>query len=210
MKKRRVLIAVTISTLLMSATTGAGLVNLAVANPYWDGGYTAPPADMQTQTITIVSPRNNTVYASNNLTLGFSVSLNSTPTQYYVYISWVYYKASWQNSNVSVYDWSWNESMNPYDYDPYLTEFPYQGNLTEIPEGRQNITVTAIAQGSYIKGIVRYQFVTNITFSVIFIINTVSEHFPVVPITAASMVTFVGTSLLLIYFKKRRREAEPT
>jgi hypothetical protein len=193
--------------LLFSVVGRTQIFNLAAANPYWDGGDTTPPADMQTQTITITSPQNNTVYASNNLTLGFNVSLNSTTTWYNIYISSVYYKASWQNNSVSVYNWNYNKPMNPYDDDPVLTEFLYEGNLTEIPEGRQNITVTMYASGSYVEGIVRYRFGTNITSSAIFTVDAAPESFPTMPFTAGvGLVVVIGIGF--IYFKKRKHSSK--
>ena len=195
-----------ILALLFSAVTETGIFDLATANPYRWMGYTTPPEDMQPHTITILSPQKRTLYTQDNLTLSFKVSLNSTYTWYYIRLSSVHYKASWQNESVSVYNWSHNVGMNPYDDDPVLTEFLYEGNLTGIPEGLQNITVTGYTHGSYVKGLEGYSFKTNITSFVIFMVSNTSEPFPVVSVATASITSVAVVSAgLLVYFKKRKR-----
>jgi len=205
MKRTALTLTLTL-TLLFSAVAGTKLISLATANPFL--GYefdVSPPTDMQPQTITILSPKNNTFYVSNNLTFNFKVSLNSTNTWYHIHIDSVYYKASWQNNNVSVYSWSNHDLWNPVDNDPYLTEFRYELNLTEIPEGRQNITVTAYAIGSYVKSLVYHEFYTNISSSVIFIVDTTPTSFPTTLVIAPiASVAVMGVGLL-VYFKKRKR-----
>lgn len=202
--KKASLALIFISALLLAAVTETGILDLASANPYRWWGVTAPPEDMQLHTITITSPEKRTLYSQENLTLSFEVSLNSTPTWYYIRLSSVNYKASWQNESVCVYSWSHNVGMNPYDDDPVLTEFLYEGNLTGIPEGMQNITVTAYARGRYVKGLDSYSFNTNITSYVIFTISDTPESFLTMSVTAgvcSMSVICIG----LIYSKKRQR-----
>ena len=206
MRKKPLFTAAFITGLLFSAVAGTILVNLANANPYRWMGYTTPPEDMQPHTITILSPQKRTLYTQDNLTLSFKVNLNSTNTWYYIRLSSVHYKASWQNESVSVYNWSHNVGMNPYDDDPVLTEFLYEGNLTGIPEGLQNITVTGYTHGSYVKGLEGYSFKTNITSFVIFMVSNTSEPFPVVSVATASLTSAIIVSAgLLFYFKKRKQ-----
>jgi hypothetical protein len=202
--KRKALALSFILIVLLSAVAQKHIFDLVFANPYWHGGFTKPPEDMQEQTITILSPQIKAVYESNNLTLRFNVSLNSTNTWYYIRLDRVYYKASWQNSSVSVYNWSHNVGMNPYDDDPRLTEFLYEGNLTEIPEGIQNITVTAYTKGGYVVGNVYYRFGTNITSSVIFMINSSPEPFPTTLVGTASIVTIVVFAVFLLVRKHKQ------
>lgn len=205
--KRTALTTTLILAFLLSAVAGAMIANSARANPYLGYDFNAsPPTDMQPQMVTILSPKNMTGYASNNSSLSFRVSLNSTNTWYHIHIDSVYYKASWQDNNVSVYSWSSHDLWNPFDNDPYLSEFLYELNLTEIPEGRQNITVTAYAIGSYEKSMVYHEFPTNISSSVIFIIDTTPTSFPTTSIIAASGASMATSGVgLLFNFKKRKR-----
>lgn len=138
-----------LTALLTSAVAGTLFVNLGRANPYKWAGHVPPDVNTKPPTITIVSPENNTAYASNNLTISFNVSLPYSPTASRPKINTAYYKASWQNDDVIVYKWSSNELSNPYDDDPELTEFSHKLNLTGIPEGNHNITIHATEYGIY-------------------------------------------------------------
>jgi hypothetical protein len=62
------------------------------------------------------------------------------------YISYVTYNASWQPSEITIYEWRSNGSFN----DPnFLSEFSYKLNLTGIPEGKQTVTVNVGGHGGY-------------------------------------------------------------
>jgi hypothetical protein len=204
--KRKVLALTPILALLFSAVAGTLAVKVGSANPFL--GYyfdVSPPSDMQPQTITILSPENISVYASNNLTFSFNASLNSTNTWYHIHIDSIYYRASWQEDNVSVYNWSNHDLWNTSDNDPYLTEFSHELNLIEIPEGKQNITITAYATGTYVKSLVYYEFNTNISSSVIFTVDTTPPSFPIALVITASSASVALVSVgLLVYLKRRR------
>jgi len=205
-EKKPLLTIAFISSLLFSAIAIALPVKEGSANPFL--GYyfdVSPPSDMQPHTITVLSPENNSVYALNNLTFSFNVSLNSTNTWYHIHIDRIYYRASWQEDAVSVYNWSNNDLWNPSDDDPYLTDFYYEFNLTEIPEGRQNITITTYAIGSYVKSLFYYEFYTNISSSVIFTIDTTPKVFPtsLVAIASGALAPIIVIGLVM-YFKKRK------
>jgi len=205
-EKKPLLTIAFISALLFSAIAITLPVKEGNANPFLGYYFDAsPPSDMQPQTITLLSPENNSVYALNNLTFSFNVSLNSTDTWYHIHIDRIYYRASWQEDAVSVYNWSSHDLWNPSDDDPYLTDFSYEFNLTEIPEGRQNITITTYTIGSYVKSLFYYEFNTNISSSVIFTIDTTPKSFPASLVAAASGASVAIVSVgLLVYFKKRK------
>jgi hypothetical protein len=84
-----------ITVLLLLTVAAAHFVNLGQANPYvrdWvKEGEVAPPDGTPPPTILILSPKNNTAYASNNVSLTFNASVSE-------YRGEIYYKASWLQS----------------------------------------------------------------------------------------------------------------
>jgi len=133
-KKKPLLTAAFISVLLLSAVAGTQLVNLGRANPYlYNGvkeGEISPPDGTKPPIILILSPKNNTAYASNNVSLTLNVSMpeNDVP----LHISEIYYRASWQHNANGQLKISVNQRSI---------------NLTDIPEGPRWLEVYAIATG---------------------------------------------------------------
>ena len=123
-----------------SAVAGTQLVNLGRANPF-----ARIPAPVHPK-ITILSPEDNTLHASNVLTVNFNVSINFEKG--WSYISYVNYKASWQQDKITVYEWRTNDSAPQ-----FLSEFTYKLNLTGIPEGNQTVIINAGGHGGYNEGI---------------------------------------------------------
>jgi hypothetical protein len=173
-----------ISALLSSALVGTTRVNLGSANPYIRGGNTPPPEGTQPPTISIFSPNNNTVFASNNITLTFNVTMPEDTYTLYA----VYFEVDWREGNTSVY----------YSRTP---DYLYSKNITGIPEGEHRITIIAAAHGYYIEGITAYSFDINGSSTVYF---SIEEHFPA-PLEIASVVMVaVIVSGLLVNFKKHK------
>lgn len=130
-----------ILALLLLIVAGTHFVKLGKPNPY------APiPAPVHPK-ITILSPEDNMLHAANALTISFNVSINFEKG--WSYISYVTYKASWQQDTITVYEWRTNDSANTTDDPQLLSEFSYKLNLTGIPEGKQNVTISAGGQGGY-------------------------------------------------------------
>jgi len=75
------------------------LVNLGQANPYirdWEkAGEIPPPEGTLPPIISIISPQNNTAYASNNVSLNFNVSMPES-NSVSLHISELYYVPSWK------------------------------------------------------------------------------------------------------------------
>jgi hypothetical protein len=204
-EKRTPITAIIISTLLFSAVAGIGFVNLVFANPWiYRGLDPSPPVNTE---ISIFSPKNSTAYSSNP-TLNFNVSfVNSTDV--FVYIRSVYYKASWETENKTVYTWNYYDehNLNPYDDDPKISEYSYEQNFTNIPEGKQNITITVTASGSYAKGLSAYFFSINESKTVDFTIGiTPLSASVLIPIATSGASVAVVSIGLLVYFKKRKRQ----
>jgi hypothetical protein len=216
-EKKTLLTAVCISLLLFSAVAGTQLLNLGRANPYKWVGDVPPDANTKPPAITIFYPENNTVYPSNNLTISFNVRLLPSPTASHPKIYTVYYKTSWQNDSVIIYQWSYHVLENPYDDDPELTEFSHKLNLTSIPEGNHNITIQATEYGIYLNSSAGYGPFGYNTFSITgsssisFTIDTTPpttakpEPFPTTLVVAPVASVVVIGAVLAIYFKKRKR-----
>ena len=148
--KRTALVLSLIMALLFSAVAGTRLFNYAAANPYFIGGQTPPPEGTEPPIISIVSPKNNTVSASNNISLAFNV------TGIYM-LTDIYYEVDWQEGNTSAYHL--DMSTPDYLYDrSWITEFFYNETLIGIPEGRHTIRIIAYAFGSYVIGQTAYVF----------------------------------------------------
>ena len=190
MKKKTLATIAFISALLSSALVGTTRVNLGSANPYIRGGNKPPPEGTQPPTISIFSPNNNTVFASNNITLTFNVTIPKGTYTLYA----VYFEVDWREGNTSVY------------YSRTAPDYLYNKNLTGIPEGEHRITIIAAAHGYYIEGITAYTFDINGSSTVYFSIEEylIGEHFPA-PLELASVVMVaVIVSGLLVNFKKHK------
>jgi hypothetical protein len=126
------------------------------------------PAPVHPQ-ITILSPKDNSIYASNALTIAFNVSINFERGG--SQISYVAYKASWQQDEITVYDSKTNGS---------LSELFYTLNLTGIPEGKQTVRISAGGGGHYYdeeNGLLLFNDAYNST-SISFTIHRVSISSP--------------------------------
>jgi hypothetical protein len=218
-EKKTLLTAAFISALLLSAAARTQLVNLGRANPYKWVGDVPPDANTKPPAITIFYPENNTVYPSNNLTISFNVRLLPSPTASQPQIYTIYYKTSWQNDSVIIYQWSNHDVDNLYDNDPKLTEFSHKLNLTSIPEGNHNITIQATEYGIYFYARSDYGPFGYNTFSITgsssisFTIDTTPpkmakpEPFPTTMVIAPIASVAIISSGLLVYFRKRRKES---
>jgi len=142
-----------ISALLFSALAFSGL-KTTEANPFhspvWEG--VSPLAYPE---ITILTPtENNTSLNSDNLTLTFNANIESGkanvrteegifPTietvDFTAYMGQVYYRTSWQQDNITVTLIDDSDPLN----------ICYTINLTNIPEGNQTLTITAVGYGYY-------------------------------------------------------------
>ena len=129
-----------IPLLLFSAVAGTQFVNLGRANPYirdWvEEGEVSPPSGTLPPTILILSPENDTAYASNNVSLTFNVSIPES-NNVSLHINEIYYRASWQQLRNTYVD-----LKTPNYKLPQLSI-----NMTDVPEGPRWLEVYAIAKG---------------------------------------------------------------
>src|SRR4030042_5390294 len=123
--KKKELFTATLSGLFLLAVAQLFLVKLVNANPYIDHKFVSSPVN---PTTTILSPKNNTIYASSNLTLNFNTIIDNR--NFEVRIKSVYYQTSWQTDNVTLYRWSDHDPLNLYDDDPFINEYSRNLSLT--------------------------------------------------------------------------------
>ena len=205
---KKIVAAVTLTFILLITTAiGNFLVGHVGANPYFYGGYDpSPPINAK---ITIVSPTNYTTYLS-NLTLNFNVSfVNQTGVEYYVYLESINYTTSWETENKKVYKWNYYDDYNldPSNDDPQVSEYQYEENVTNIPEGKQKITINVTASGSYIKAWTSYYFYINESTTVDFTVGTPST-FPITQIAIASITLVTFACLGTLYLRRHARQED--
>jgi hypothetical protein len=170
-RKKTFLTAGFISVLFLIAIAEACFVKFAQANPYIDHKFVAAPVH---PIITILSPENNIVYASNNLTLNFNSIIDNRSNYRYFQVSIknVYYQTSWQADNITLYRWSDNDPLNLNDDDPFINEYSRKLSLTGIPDGKQYVTVMVTGAGSYADGAIWCSFGTGGSETVSFVTDT--------------------------------------
>jgi hypothetical protein len=188
--KKKILLTATFIGLLFLAMITTFLAKSAKANPYIDRIQISPPVN---PTINILSPEeNNTLHNSNKLRIGFNTTIESKTAE--VYLWTVYYKASWQQDNVTVYQWSGHDPMTPNDDDQYIAAYSRDLSLTEIPEGKQTVTITVRGEGNYVENMVLYYFYTVGSCTVGFTIDTIS---PIVSVLELENTTCVEADVPL-------------
>jgi hypothetical protein len=204
---KKIFAAVTMTFILLITTAiGNFLVRPVGANPYFHGGYDpSPPINAK---ITIISPTNYTTYPS-NLTLNFNVSfVNLTGVDYSVYLESINYTTSWETENKKVYKWNYYDEYNldPSNDDPQISEYQYEENLTNIPEGKQKITIDVTASGGYIEAWTRYYFYINESTTVDFTVGF-PYTFPITQIAIASFTLVTFAFLGTLYLRKARSQS---
>lgn len=167
---KRPISASLVSTLLIIIATST-LIGLAQGNPYIYLGGTEPPADAEPPLIAILSPNNQT-YISGNVLLKINVTAaepKNTSSIFSMLLLRVYYKGDWQQSETCVFK-----------YDSKTKSYSCDTNLTDIPEGEHNITVTASGAGQCFGGSMsRYSFKIIGSTSVFFTVNATAPTFSV-------------------------------
>ncbi|MBN1244060.1 hypothetical protein JXA31_00530 [Candidatus Bathyarchaeota archaeon] len=134
-EKKTLLTIAFISALLTSSVAGILFVGMGRANMYWhqsvSEGVTSPPDGTVPPTVAIFSPKNDTVYSLNNFSLNFNISIAQSYAGF-PNIARIYYRPSWQSSNVEVKPKKANN---------------YSINITDVPEGTHLVSVHAVQEG---------------------------------------------------------------
>jgi hypothetical protein len=155
---KALLATVFIIALFLSAIAEASFVKCAKANPWMGTDWVAPKDTTKPPVLTIKSPEENRIYDSNNVSLRFNARLGESTSGEYMRIMQVYYKADWEQNETYVYN---NEGIYiPYDENA-ITEFSYDMELRQVPEGKHIITFHAVEWGAYIDGLFVHMFSIN-------------------------------------------------
>jgi len=218
-----------VALLLVFALTASSTSFLPVkANPYMYHESVSAPAFVKPPNITISSPRENAFYSTNGtITLSFNVTGPDAPNLLTKYLSTVDYKGDWMQDAEHAYRTKNFEEYTPDDF-PFFLEFNL--NITGIPDGKHSIIINSTGGGGYadMNTLAWYNFdvVANkvVSFTIdstppkITLIHPQNENYetPNVPsdstpivlaasIGSAAVMTAAG---LLVYWKKRKREAK--
>lgn len=140
MEKKTQLTATSITVLLLLSVAATQFFNLAQANPYiriWKkSGEIPPPDGTLPPIISIISPQNNTAYASNNVSLTLNVSMPES-NSVSLHVSELYYVPSWKQGV--------NNQLVKIDA-PQGTI-----SLKDVPEGPRWLEVYAVASATAYK-----------------------------------------------------------
>jgi len=141
-EKKAFLTAGFISVLFLIATAGACFVKFAQANPYasfYLSEKVSPPKDAIPLIISASSPKSNTVYRANNITLTFNVNTQGTSIHTIYEVS---FTAGWLQEPVIVFK-----------QNPHSPEFPkfcsYNETFWNVSDGEYSVVITARGGGSY-------------------------------------------------------------
>lgn len=163
-------LAMFLSSLLIVLVIGYS-ANLGKADPYLFNQVpfpVTPPSDVQSPSISIISPEDNGLLTTDNITLDFNVSMNvpAMPELFYYYLSLsdVYYIASWLPnsthldlsafqhsippqtrtfSNDSLAEWG-----TPFALSGYELNQSFSVKFTDVPSGSHSIMIFAVESGS--------------------------------------------------------------
>ena len=149
MKKKTLITAIIISTVLFSTVIGIQFLQLGKANPYIRE-YGPPDAHTKPPKISIFAPKNNTAYMDTTIPLTITVSLPESSTASYTNVLAVYYEADWLEKPVYLYQSKGIEDIiDSYRSDPKFHYFRYAGILSGVPSGNHSIVVHAEGGGAY-------------------------------------------------------------
>lgn len=134
--RKTVLTVAIILVLSVSLVTGIIIVNDVKANAFFIFKSVPPIPDTIPPIITITSPKNNTIYKSNNVYFSFNISKPQPPISLESGIASVRYTLD--NNRTSLYYCTHYNSRYP----PGLQKFTYSDNLT-LPIGKHTLVVEA-------------------------------------------------------------------
>ena len=164
--KRTALALTFILKMLVLLVAGAQFLKLGRADPYLYLGDVPPDPYTKPPNVLVFSPQNNTAYASNNVSFSFNVSKPESPSASSTILTYIYYKADWQQNTTFLYNYAVQTSY-------YIEEFNYSHNFTGIPEGKHSIVIYADGKGWYPpSGLSYYGFEINGSSTVFFTVDT--------------------------------------
>jgi hypothetical protein len=179
--KRKLVSVIVILTVIAVINT----ISTVLANPpLYERGFKPPDASTKPSEITVFSPTNGTTYENNTLILSVNVTLPDSSTASGTILYYVAFTSDWNENETVLYNnkgyVNTIESQFP---DPQRHYFTGLFELTNIPYGEHNLTITAIAGGFYPDGIDGfYRFRINGTSTIFFTVGnsvTPTSSFPI-------------------------------
>ena len=188
-----------LTSFLVIALIMSTLIGLAQANPYLYDESGPPPPGVSPLVISISSPKNNTLIATNNITFTFSIQNNDANAQFPSRDSFTvpsihtledcHLKADWLENNVTVY----NAHMNNSEFPPFPIFWSYNQTFWDVPDGEHSVVVTALGEGGYAEGPITWYSFQIATISVINF--TVDATHPGVSILSPQNTTYFSSEI---------------
>ncbi len=174
--KKTVTTLILLLTFLSITIVTTQFVNLVVANPYikLPGEDVVPDTKTKPPQITIFSPNNNSIYSQNNVTLSLNVTVGESSTAFNPFLSEIYYITDWQSNYTDLYRYIPDASIYP---SPIIPTFNTSLELTNIPEGKHNLTICTREVGTYFRYQAQYMFIDTFEIkkstSIFFTVDTI-------------------------------------
>ena len=142
-----------------------------------------PDAYTKPSNVTIFSPVNGSVYTKNPILLSVNVTLPESPTASLTIIYSKVYQADWLQDSVMLYgNTGLENSIESQLPEPEHQYFQKTLNLTDIPNGKHNVTITSVAGGIYpANNFGIYRFSIDGSSTVAFTTNTQPSQTPPSP-----------------------------
>ncbi len=140
-------------------------VNLVNANPFWIGNTIDAPSNAIPINILVDSPKNNSVYNTNNLTLSFNATTKNTSLNT---ITRIHYIVDWLPTNIS--------DIIVFEQDSFQPTFPkfIEYNQTfQIPDGNHTLIIYAGGIGEIIESWTRHAFSLDNQITINFKVDTI-------------------------------------
>jgi hypothetical protein len=171
-------------SVLLTIVTILSCISTATANPpLYERGFKPPDSYTKPSEITVFSPTNGTVYQNGTMILSINVTLPQSSTASGTILRYVTYTSDWNNSEtVLYYNEGYVNTIESQFPDPQRHYFTGQVELTNIPDGNHNLTITAYAGGFYPDGNDGfYRFIINGTSTVFFTVGNLATATPFLP-----------------------------
>ena len=168
-------------------------IDPTIANPYIHDrkmeGTIPPPTGTKPPVITVISPKNQSVYSTNNLALNFNTTIEPS-NNLTLMIDQVSYRCSWHKDKDEI------DMLSLFVKNNYSWPSTFSINLTDIPNGPHSIEISATARGPAYNTRVETQGIYQIQYYVAYAItSTVSIDLTIGNNTSVSTPTPAETYL---------------
>jgi hypothetical protein len=141
--KKKTRFAAAFISLFIAIIAGTQLATVGKANPYHNiwicEGDTYPDSNTEAPEISVLSPKNDKVYATDTVNLNLKVKVGDSNTAASRFLREIYCKADWLSTKFSIYNGSISQA-----------EFSETINLAGVPDGNHTLLIYAVESGRYI------------------------------------------------------------